>query len=298
MTVLRHLTQLLVLVLIAVLVLANDYLGLRGQYGGRKVIDENPLYSWVEAEWLGRSPHMVPQEIYAHGSLWSMKIQDFRLSDPLAVMTAPELLWVSALIPIGVALLLGRVFCSWLCPMGLLSDLVTDIRRMLKRIRVEFFAFALSPNLKYVVLAVGVGFYLVASVSLFFPIYPPRILSDLVREALVGKVLLQGPLLIGAILLLELLFVRRLWCRCLCPGSAVYSILGSTRVLRIRRDAQTCTDCKDCDDVCPHELAPSHKALGGECDNCGLCRAACQPRALHYSLGLPAFAKAKGDSNV
>ena len=96
---------------------------------------------------------------------------------------------------------------------------------------------------------------------------------------------MYGVLFIAGVLLLELLFVRRLWCRCLCPGGAVYSILGRVRLLRIRRNRSKCIDCLNCDDVCPYHLEPSHAELGGECDNCGQCKAACKSDAIGYTCG-------------
>jgi ferredoxin-type protein NapH len=217
--------------------------------------------------------------------LWSFSIQDFRISDPLAVLSAPAALAMTALIPIIATMLLGRVFCGWICPMGLLSEIVTGIRRGLDRLGIGFFSWPVTGLLKYAVLAIGLFLVLVMSVSFFFPIYPPRIISDMIRDSLLSDPPINGIVIVGGILLAELLFVERLWCRCLCPGGAVYSLLGWTRFLRIRRDNDKCTQCGDCDKVCPHELQPASTALTtGECDNCGLCRKSCEPRALGYTL--------------
>jgi len=278
----RHLVRIVVLVAIASLVLLNEYFSLRGQMGGQEIINRSAVYSKMD-EWIGTSPHLEPYETFAQGSLWSGSIRDFRLSDPLTVFSAPDAPFLPILVPIVLALLLGRVFCGWVCPMGLLSEFVAGIRRVLAWMGLDFFAFPLSNRLKYAILAIGVGFAVTSSVSFFYTIYPPRIVSDMVRDSLLSTIELYAAVFIGAILLVELLFVERLWCRCLCPGGAVYSILGRGRFLRIRRDKGICTDCGDCDKACPHELEPSHELLGGECDNCGLCRRSCKPRALHYS---------------
>ena len=282
----RHVVRLVLLAVLAVLIVANDYCSLKGQYGGQKLIDGSAVYRRID-EWMGRSPHLHPYQPVAQGSLWSFSIYDLRISDPLAVFSAPGALFVTAVIPIVATLLLGRFFCGWLCPMGLLSEFVAAVRRGAAQLRVEFFTFELTDRLKYVVLGVGIVVGALSSAWFFYHIYPPRVISDLLRDALAGRVPTVSVVFLGAILLAELLFVERLWCRCLCPGGAVYSLLGRPRLLWIRRDPVACTDCKDCDPVCPHDLRPSHKSLGGECDNCGLCRRSCEPRALHYSLSLP-----------
>lgn len=283
----RHVIRILVLAVIAALVLLNEYSSLKGQYGGQKTIDASWVYRTLDG-WHGRSPHLQPYETVAQGGLWSFSIRTFRISDPLAVLSAPEALAMTALIPIVATMLLGRVFCSWICPMGLLSEIVTSVRRGLDRIGVGFFSWPVTGLLKYAVLAVGLFFVLAMSVSFFFPIYPPRIISDMIRDSLLSGPPVNGIVIIGVLLLAELLFVERLWCRCLCPGGAAYSIFGWTRLVRIRRDRNACTNCGDCDKVCPHELQPASGALTtGECDNCGMCRRACKPRALHYTLSGP-----------
>jgi ferredoxin-type protein NapH len=282
----RHVIRILVLTVIVAMILLNDYSSMKGQYGGQKIIDASPLYSMLDG-WFGHSPHLQPYDTVAQGSLWSFGIHDFRVSDPLAVLSSPGALAVTAIIPIIATMLLGRVFCGWICPMGLLSEIVTGIRRGLDRLGIAFFSWPVTPLLKYAVLATGLLFALVLSVSFFFPIYPPRIISDMIRDSLLSSPPAAGIVFIGAILLVELLFVERLWCRCLCPGGAVYSLLGKSRFLRIRRDCDACNNCGDCDKVCPHDLRPASATLTGECDNCGLCKKVCEPNALHYTLSGP-----------
>ncbi len=289
----RHATRLLVPALLAASFWLNNYYVLKGQIGGTAEIQSSPLYTWID-KLHGASPHRQPYQPFAQGGLWSFRFRGFRVSDPLAVLGELAVLkrvhagfLASALLPVALTLLLGRVFCSWICPMGLLSEAVTGLRGLLARVRVHAFAFALTNRIKYAVLTVGLAFGLFLSLRFFFWIYPPRILSDMLRDSLLGeRVSGTAAMFTGILLLLELLFVERLWCRCLCPGGALYSLLGRWRLLRVARDSEVCTQCLDCDRACPHDLMPSHEELSGECDNCGLCRASCEPRALHYTLSV------------
>jgi len=93
-------------------------------------------------------------------------------------------------------------------------------------------------------------------------------------------------LFIFQVFLLELLVSERLWCRYLCPGGALYSLLGSQRLIRIRRDAVKCTNCADCTKVCPVGLNPMKDSTGMECDNCLVCISICTENALKTQLSL------------
>lgn len=280
---LRYIARISVLICLAALILYNGYAGLKSRYGGQDQIQASPVYSLIDRI-RGSSPHLEEYQRPICGNLWSVAIGDFRISDPLAVFSAPAALWHSALIPVLLTLLLGRVYCGWLCPMGLFSDLVTKFRRLARRFGILFFSLPVTGKLKYVVLLTGAAFVLFTSSPFFFHIYPPRIISDLLRDLLGGEVTYYGVVFLSVVLLLELLFVERLWCRCLCPGGALFSLLSRFRLLRIKRDEMSCIDCLDCDVACPHELSPSHLFLSGECDNCGLCRKSCSTKALRYSL--------------
>ena len=181
---LRHLIRILLLVVIAVITLLNHYSSLKGQYGGQDIIDSHGLYStWDKIR--GSSPHIEPYKPVAQGNLWSMGIGSFRISDPLAGLSSPAGLWVSILIPVILTALLGRVYCGWICPMALFSEFIIYIRRLLNRFDIQFFSLNVSSKLKYIILTIGTLFTLFGSLSFFFHIYPPRIVSDLLRVILV-----------------------------------------------------------------------------------------------------------------
>lgn len=90
-------------------------------------------------------------------------------------------------------------------------------------------------------------------------------------------------LLLAAIIAMELTISRRWWCRYLCPGGALYSLLGWARLVRVQRKAALCDQCGTCVEVCPMGLAPMQDRFGLECDNCALCISNCPTSALDYS---------------
>ena len=86
-------------------------------------------------------------------------------------------------------------------------------------------------------------------------------------------------------LFFEIGFSRRAVCRYLCPGGALYSLLGKFRVVRIRRKPSECIKCVKCDDVCGLGLKPMVDLTGMECNNCTACIAVCPTDALTLSFG-------------
>ena len=85
-------------------------------------------------------------------------------------------------------------------------------------------------------------------------------------------------------LLLDLLVARRGFCRYLCPGGALYSLLGRYRLLRIKRDPTGCNDCSKCNAICEFGLDPMRDSFGQECNNCTACMAACPTDVLRFTL--------------
>jgi len=286
----RTLLRLLILALFFIIAGINHYSTVKAQQGGQEVINDSAMLSAVDKLY-GSSPHRPIYEHVAGGGLWSFQIRGFRVSDPLAVVSdiaaskaLHKLMLISLIIPLVGTLFLGRVFCSWICPMGMFGDLLLWIRKLLGKTGFGFFNLPVSRRIKYWVLGFGVLVMLILSTQFFYIFYPPRIISDWARDGWTSTVSGIDLAIFGVILFFELLLCQRLWCKCLCPGGALYSLLGKWRVLRINRDAHACTHCGKCDTACPYDLEPGSLPLGGECDNCGLCTQACDDDAIHYRL--------------
>jgi len=79
---------------------------------------------------------------------------------------------------------------------------------------------------------------------------------------------------------------RRGFCRYLCPGGALYSLLGSFRLFRIQRKVEVCNDCAKCNAVCQFGLDPLRDKFTNECNNCTACIQACPTDALGFSISI------------
>ena len=240
------------------------------------------------------------------GAPWSAQFAALSLTDPLAglesIIASKRLagvLLVSLLIPVAATLLLGRVFCSWICPMGLLLEGADKLRRLLHFLRLKPRDIHCSRALKYILLGLGLVMTAFLALPVLGYIYPPAIISRELHDLVAGIFdraeagrfgfwaggLTWMSLILLGIVLLELTISRRWWCRYICPGGALYSLLGWARPVRVKRSSASCIQCGTCAAVCPMGLVPMRDLIGHECDNCGLCISHCDPGALDYALG-------------
>lgn len=284
------------------LVIGVALLSLYAHYRAARVIDDPDLMAGMRGEVITQTIHPLidrlqdPQALLDgnKGTLWSMRLFGFSLTDPLAAAemsaASKRVHWpliVSIIVPVVLTLVLGKVFCSWICPGYLLFELTGKLRKLLRIAEIEpgevRFAFA---N-KYIFLIVGLGIAAIYSALIFALIYPPAVISRVVHAWIFGTALAGMLILLGLIAAFEMFIPPRWWCRTMCPGGALYGLLGRWRPVRVRLREETCTDCEQCIPVCEAGINPITRSESIECDNCGVCIRHCPPRALSYTIGLP-----------
>jgi ferredoxin-type protein NapH len=183
----------------------------------------------------------------------------------------------AAIVLVFYLLLGGRVFCSWVCPVNMVTDAAAWSRRRLgiKNGR------APDAMTRYWLLG-GILVATAATGALAWEWVNP--VSLLHRGLIFG---MTGALwVIAVIFLYDLLVAGRGWCGHLCPVGAFYSLLGSRALLRVsaaRRSA--CNDCLDCYAVCPEPqvIRPALKQAGQDsplilsanCTTCARCIDVC-----------------------
>jgi len=297
---------------VCVLLIALPLLSLYAHYRAARSIDDPQLMIGFRGAAVTQALHPYldrmddPQGFLDanKGTLWSMKVGGVEWTDPLAVveMTAATKrfhwpLIASAVLPILLALLLGKVFCSWLCPAYVMFELTGKLRSLLRFAEISPGEVRFSHRNKYVFLVVGIALAAVFSGPLFALIYPPAVVSRALHAWVFGTTLTGMVVLLGAMLAIELLVSPRWWCRTMCPGGALYGLLGWFRPVRIKLRMEACTGCKECIPVCEEGINPITQSGSLECDNCGVCIRHCGDKALYYTLGLPDFSRRPRRSN-
>ncbi len=296
--ILRRSIQIITVLLIVGLALVSLY----AHYRAAHALDDMADLTGIKGYLLSGIDHAVssiesPQSFLDgfKGTLWSMRIFGFDLTDPLA---AAEMsfaskkfylpLVMSCVFWIAVTLLLGRVFCSWICPGYLLFELSGKLRRLLQIAEVPPAEVSFSLKNKYIVLVIGLLFASFFSMPLFALIYPPAVLSRIAHAWIFGTAMTGMLVLIGIIIIFELFISPRWWCRSICPGGALYALIGWPRLVRVKLNSGRCIHCNKCQQVCEPRISPLTDSCSIECDNCGQCVRHCPEQALFYSFGLPA----------
>ena len=225
------------------------------------------------------------------GTTWSGNLFGLKLSDPLAVVgqiaSGLTIYWpffVTALIPIVLTAIFGRFFCGWICPATLIYELNSLLRGWLDWAGYRTGNRRLDRRLKYGVLAFGIVLSAITGSALFAIIYPPAILGREIYYVIAFGGFGAGIVFFAITLLFDLLVSRRGFCRYLCPGGALYSLIGRYRPLRVKRIVETCNDCAKCNVVCEFGLDPLRDNFGQECNNCAACIAVCPTNAMTFIL--------------
>lgn len=181
---------------------------------------------------------------------------------------------------LAMAVLLRKAFCSWVCPVGMLSEMLAWVGRRTygRNFRMGRWADWPLRGLKWLLLGFFAWhiFTMPAEGLRAFIESPYNRVSD-VKMALffveLGRV--------GAIVLLLLAvgstFVNGLWCRYLCPYGAFLGFFARFSPTRVRREPVSCIDCGKCDAICMARLPVSRgtNVWSVECTGCMDCVAAC-----------------------
>ncbi len=187
----------------------------------------------------------------------------------------------------------GRAACGWACPFGFVQDLLARLgprRKLLSGKRGTWMRYAVLAAL------VVIGAFAMGS-PLFCKLCPAGTLGGGIPQVIMRPSLrsMIGPLYwvkIGllAALITAALFIKRPFCRFLCPLGAVYSPFNRLSWMRMQVDHAACTRCNACRQVCPVDIAifddPNSDACIRclECTRCPAVSVSFGPRRSEYPL--------------
>lgn len=222
----------------------------------------------------------------------SLTLDVLPLSDPLVLLQslaaghspAGTVVLGAAILAAAYMVVGGRVYCSWVCPVNIVSDAAHWLNRRLKlpkgwQPRRQTRLWMLAMILAVSALSGVVAWELVNPITLLH------------RAVMFGGLLAW--LVVAAVFLLEAFVGRRSWCGALCPVGAFYGLIGAVSLLRVSAAGRAaCNDCMDCFAVCPEPqvISPALRRetartpagapagpviLSRDCTNCGRCIDVC-----------------------
>ena len=210
---------------------------------------------------------------------------------PIGIIAQFSALHFFPLIAIGLLVTVGALFgslvCGWACPFGFLQDLAAKVPTP------RFDLPKIAGHLRYVMLTGTV-----LAIPYFFgeghPLFVCRICPAGALEAAVPNMIGQviagnevvwpnaAKLTILALFLIAIFFMRRPWCRLLCPLGAIFTLFNRFSAFFLRFDTEECTHCERCHKLCKFGIEPEKAPNDLRCVRCLECTR-CSPEAL--SLG-------------
>ena len=238
------------------------------------------------------------------GNFLNIHVGWLTFSDPLAVFQVilknhylPVGLLIGAGMVLAISFFLGTIFCSWICPFGLLSELINCFSSRVwpqkfsnRKIQKRGF------EVKLAVFCAGfLIFWFFFKTPILNQVSMPFQYSNIFQYLFMQKILHPAIWFMGAFLLVEFLLQTRLWCRWFCPQAVLLSVIKQLNPfgLKIIFTPQKCVLNKapfPCQRACSLDLNP--KRLDGwslaQCTNCGDCVDACGKtgKALAYNFSL------------
>jgi len=230
------------------------------------------------------------------GSMTASRFLGFHLADvysSILVMVAQHHVAINLVIGMVTVAILwvllgGRSFCSWVCPYHLVAEWAEMLHVHLakkKIVRDHAFHRGIRPVLWVLFLLMA----LITGQTLFLTLNPIGILS---RAMVYGPSLALGWVVL--LLLFEVVYSRRAWCRYVCPIGLTYGVMGAAAPVRVSYTLENCAHEGECRAVCevPHVLEMTIKGraedvkvpVGPDCTRCGMCIDKCPTNSLNFEV--------------
>lgn len=241
--------------------------------------------------------------LYIAANLWGVKILEGNLSSSLLLGTVPlsdpfavlqmfaagsvitmDILIGALIITLFYGVIGGRMFCSWVCPVNMVTDAANWLRRRLGISQIQKRVY-MSRNIRYWILGLSLVLSFLMGLTAFELVSP---ISMLHRGLVFGMGF--GFTVVLVIFFFDLLVHENGWCGYICPLGGFYSLIGKFSLFRVRHNVDNCTECMKCKEVCPEKevlhmvTKSSETVIMGGCTNCARCIEVCDDNALGFSI--------------
>ncbi|GAA0735158.1 4Fe-4S binding protein [Clostridium oceanicum] len=209
---------------------------------------------------------------------------------------------------IFIGVLFGRLVCGWMCPFGLIEDLLYKIPSPKFKIhkRLRFLKY-----LKYVILLVFViiiPMFFTNSFNMGEPAFckyicpsgtvlggiPLTLIDKSLRPAL--GFLFQWKVSVLVFISVLSIIVYRPFCRFICPLGAIYSLFNPISIFSFKVDKNKCTSCRACSNKCKLDIEIYKKPNSLECIRCGECIKSCPTKAIKPSFSIKNSSKSSSEN--
>ncbi|MFI3171520.1 MAG: 4Fe-4S binding protein [Eubacteriales bacterium] len=194
---------------------------------------------------------------------------------------------VGTLILFGVTL--GRIVCGFLCPFGLVQDVLYRIK--IPKLRIKTSIDRVMRYVKYVILIMFVILFPMVLVNEFGIGTPtfckwicpsgtlmggiPLVMANESLQMAVGY-LFNWKIMLLVFFIVVSMFVYRPFCKYICPLGAFYGLFNRFSLYRLEVDMSKCTNCKSCEKQCKMQVQITKNINSVECIRCGDCKVVCK----------------------
>ena len=179
------------------------------------------------------------------------------------------------------SLVFGKAFCSWLCPVGFISEALGDLGEKIfgRKIKITKWLDYPLRSLKYLILLFFVYsiFFLMSDAAIEEFLYSPyNLISDVKMYYFFADISRFSIIVISVLILLSIP-IRNFWCRYLCPYGAFLGITSLISPNKIKRNEENCIQCSRCATVCPSfiKVDKIKNVISDECTSCMNCVDTC-----------------------
>ncbi|WXR60391.1 4Fe-4S binding protein [Peptostreptococcaceae bacterium AGR-M142] len=189
----------------------------------------------------------------------------------------------------SIGIIFGRMVCGFLCPFGLIQDLLNKLSKINLKIP-KFFKYIKYIMLIFLVLILPIIYS--TDILLADPYYCkyvcpagilegafPLIMTNKNLKSALGNLFYIKSITLALIIFLSIIIYRP-FCKVLCPLGAFYAFFNKISIIKLELDESKCISCNKCNNVCKMDVEFTKNQNALECIRCNECKNICPTNAI------------------